>query len=266
MSQAAKIHVRRVGHGSPMVLLHGWGFDGRIFDAWLPALTAQHAVHVVDLPGFGLSDAQPDLMCVEAVAHVLAPHMPRDAAYVGWSLGGVVASALAALPALQAKALCTLATTPCCLAQRDWPGMSHDVWSAFQAQLRDAPERLWRRFLRMAVTSSGLRGEVRRCFKTPSATGDVLQQALHWLAQDIRFLWGALPCPHQGYLGADDALVSVDWVNHYPETVRILPGGHDFAWCCVRCEPYQHFHQAFTNTLKPPLVAQHIASMQCDGF
>lgn len=47
------------GHGSPLVLIHGFGASGAVFDALIPALAARHTVIVPDLRGHGNSRRLP---------------------------------------------------------------------------------------------------------------------------------------------------------------------------------------------------------------
>ena len=94
-----KPYVHITGKGPNLVLLHGWGLHGGIWQTVLPQLEQKFTVYNVDLPGFGRSkfkdeDCQPDYdinYLIEAVAQVL----PDKFFLMGWSLGGVVATALA---------------------------------------------------------------------------------------------------------------------------------------------------------------------------
>ncbi|MGL5361217.1 MAG: alpha/beta fold hydrolase, partial [Shewanella sp.] len=50
----APLYIETHGQGPDLVLLHGWGVNGGLFSGVLDALS-EYRVHVVDLPGFGLS-------------------------------------------------------------------------------------------------------------------------------------------------------------------------------------------------------------------
>ena len=52
---SAVINYREQGRGTPLVLLHGFPLDGRIFERQAAALARQFRVIVPDLPGFGQS-------------------------------------------------------------------------------------------------------------------------------------------------------------------------------------------------------------------
>ena len=46
-------YVSITGSGPALVLLHGWGLHGGIWQTLLPQLEKHYTVHNVDLPGFG---------------------------------------------------------------------------------------------------------------------------------------------------------------------------------------------------------------------
>ena len=83
------------GEGSPLVLLHGGLGSGEMFEAILPALTAQHQVILVDLQGHGRTadiDRPLNLGHMADDVAALIDHLGLDRpAVVGFSLGGGVA-------------------------------------------------------------------------------------------------------------------------------------------------------------------------------
>jgi hypothetical protein len=86
---------RRARPWRDLVLLHGWALHGETWGPWLEELGRTPRLHVVDLPGHGLSP-WPDVRLRscrprEAVARCV----PADAALLGWSLGGMVALEIA---------------------------------------------------------------------------------------------------------------------------------------------------------------------------
>lgn len=101
---------RGFGTGSPVVLVHGGHGNWLHWVRNIEALAAHHTVWVVDLPGFGDSDA-----CGEGMAALLAPTLstldmligPDTPMHlVGFSFGGLVAAHMAALrPNVQRLAL-----------------------------------------------------------------------------------------------------------------------------------------------------------------
>ncbi|MEU6279196.1 alpha/beta fold hydrolase [Streptomyces sp. NPDC047028] len=87
----------RVGHGEPLVLLHGIGHHRQVWDPVVDILAAEREVIAVDLPGFGASPALPDglaydLPTTNAVLAALFTALELDRPHVaGNSLGGLLA-------------------------------------------------------------------------------------------------------------------------------------------------------------------------------
>lgn len=63
--------VTRIGQGEPLVLLHGFGEDSRIFERITPVLSQENEVLTIDLPGFGSSDLLPGGFSIADVAQWL---------------------------------------------------------------------------------------------------------------------------------------------------------------------------------------------------
>lgn len=95
------LHVRRFGpdKGVPVVLLHGFPYDGRIWDATAEALgRAGYPVFVPDLRGFGKSPKDSD-MSMRAlgtdVTAMLEAAGVKNAVVAGFSMGGYAALQMA---------------------------------------------------------------------------------------------------------------------------------------------------------------------------
>ncbi len=91
-----RVHYRRAGAGTPLLLLHGSGSSLHIFDAVVARLVDRFDVIRLDLPGFGLTGPRPDRdYSVGAYASLLdrfADAMALDRYVVaGHSFGGQVA-------------------------------------------------------------------------------------------------------------------------------------------------------------------------------
>lgn len=93
---------------SSFVLLHGWGCDSRTWQPLLPHLQRLGDVIAFDLPGFGESVSMPRFN-LDDILTLLEQHLPERATLVGWSLGGMLAVALAARTPQKAARVITLA-------------------------------------------------------------------------------------------------------------------------------------------------------------
>jgi pimeloyl-[acyl-carrier protein] methyl ester esterase len=142
-------------------------------------LSPQFRVHAVDLPGYGGS-ATCDPYTLDQVAALLARQMPQRCLVCGWSLGGQVALAWAAIAPQQVTRLALIATTPC-FAQRS--GWSHaveaDVVRAFAEELRTDHAGTIRRFLSLqALGDTQARQVALRLKEDLSARGEPDPRAL----------------------------------------------------------------------------------------
>ncbi|XOZ32903.1 alpha/beta fold hydrolase [Halomonadaceae bacterium KBTZ08] len=99
-----RIHYWRIGsgHGTPVVLLHGFGASKETWASLIPAILQRHmTLYLPDLPGFGQSDYRADARYTyEVQAHRMgewARHLALPPAYwVGSSMGGAIGATLAA--------------------------------------------------------------------------------------------------------------------------------------------------------------------------
>lgn len=203
--------LRTAGSGGPaVVLVHGWGLHGGIWDEVVPALAPACRVAVVDLPGHGASaPAGADL---EDWARRLGEALPGRRIWVGWSLGGLVCLQLALQRPEQVSALALVAATPRFTTAPDWSwAVPPAVLAAFSADLERDRAGTLARFLALQVRgSAGARDTLRR-LRGALAQGGApggLQAGLDILrGTDLR---GALPqvrCPVWVLGGGRDTLV-----------------------------------------------------------
>src|SRR5712691_9835963 len=90
---------RTAGTGSPLVLLHGYGVSGYMWQRVLPSLVHQHQVFLVDLPGHGQSRFTGSWKLREVaslLAHWLQALRLPPVALMGQSMGGAIALHLSA--------------------------------------------------------------------------------------------------------------------------------------------------------------------------
>jgi len=148
------LHVKTLGAGPDLVLLHGWAMHSDIWDGVCDQLAGHFRLHLVDLPGHGGSAAceTATLQCmVEKVAEVL----PDDCTICGWSLGGQVSIELALQLPLRVKKLILVSTTPCFINHRDWQwGMDEEMLQLFIKNLKRDYVTTLDRFLSLQVKGS----------------------------------------------------------------------------------------------------------------
>ena len=105
------LHVDVVGSGPPLVLLHGWGMHGGVFAPLAAQLQDRFTLHVVDLPGHGLSRDSSVAMTLDAGVDAILRQVP-DAPWCGWSLGGLFALQAALRAPERVCALVMLCASP----------------------------------------------------------------------------------------------------------------------------------------------------------
>ena len=90
------LYMEVTGHGPPLVLLHGWALNLRVFDPLVSLLVEHFTVHAIDLPGHGRSPGPllPEACTGNAglldIARRLLLQLPARFHLCGWSLGGMV--------------------------------------------------------------------------------------------------------------------------------------------------------------------------------
>jgi pimeloyl-[acyl-carrier protein] methyl ester esterase len=129
------LYVERFGSGPELVLVHGWGMHGGIWAGLSQRLAPRFRVTVVDLPGHGRSPLA-TRMDIDGIADELAALVDQPAAWLGWSLGGLITLALAQRHPPRVRALVLVDTTPRFVQGADWThGMASEVFAEFARSL-----------------------------------------------------------------------------------------------------------------------------------
>lgn len=148
------LHVERIGDGEPLLLIHGWGMHGGVWEAVAEQLAESFSVHIVDLPGYGFSIEQ-EANTLDAMVDELSAVFAEPLAVCGWSLGGQVAMRWAAREPDKVQRLILVASTPCFSARADWGfGMEAEVLEKFAAELEQNHAATLRRFISLQLRGS----------------------------------------------------------------------------------------------------------------
>ncbi|TKB47629.1 pimeloyl-ACP methyl ester esterase BioH [Ferrimonas sediminicola] len=211
------IHLHWQGEGQALLLLHGWGMNGRVFDPFARLLAERgFRVGTVDLPGFGLSAPLEGGLSLEGLGDALLPHLPQGCVLAGWSLGGMVATQLALASPQRVSHLVTLASSPCFRARDGWPGIKPRVLEGFaQALNQDLTGTLERFVALQAMGSASARSDTKaiRALLTeaPEPDPQALAQGLEILRDaDQRPALAGVRQPWLRIYGRLDALVPSD--------------------------------------------------------
>lgn len=208
------MHIEVRGSGTPLVMLHGWAMHGGVFSPLVARLESRFELHLVDLPGHGRSRESGLPLQLDAIADEVAARTPA-AAWLGWSLGGLVAlHAAQSLPA-SVQLLVMLGASPRFVRAPDWPhGMDASVFLGFAADLqRDYPATIDRFLMLEAQGSDHLREDIRLLREQVFAFGQprpasLLDGLARLQDSDLRAGLPLLAMPSLWIAGRRDRLVS----------------------------------------------------------
>lgn len=220
-----KLHVEILGRGAPLALIHGWGMHSGVWAPLLTPLSQRYQLHLIDLPGMGLSPGLPtgENLSLEALAEGLQHVLPDTSHVLGWSFGGLAAMALARQLPNRLRSLILVASTPKFVNEDDWKhGINGQLFQQFAGQMAQDYHTTLHKFLSLQCLGSSQARDTLRILKSsfasrPEPGTRTLQEALHVLLQaDLRGLMPALQMPVLLLQGTRDTLVPssvAEWMH-----------------------------------------------------
>lgn len=128
---------------SPMVLLHGWGFQPGIWSPVVEAMRQRGVASEILTPALPLSENMSQASALES----LFVSLPKKTHLVGWSLGGELALAFASCFPERVDTLTLISSTPCFMNRSDWTsGQPTSLLDDFDQRLQENPAALLKRF------------------------------------------------------------------------------------------------------------------------
>jgi pimeloyl-[acyl-carrier protein] methyl ester esterase len=242
------------GHGPhPLVVIHGWAMHGGVFAPLVEALSSQCTMYLVDLPGHGHSRDCGLTLEPAACARAIAAATP-PAAWLGWSMGGLVALQAALDHPQRVLGLGMLCASPRFVSGPDWPhGVDAEVFRQFGRDLDADYRGTLDRFLALeAMGSDDAREDMRRLRRDVFARGEpdrrVLHEGLELLDRaDLRARLPSLGVPSAWIAGHRDRLIPWQAMAWSAEAcggafTRIARAGH---------APFVGFAEAVSDALQP---------------
>jgi pimeloyl-[acyl-carrier protein] methyl ester esterase len=144
-----------LGNGPDIVLLHGWGLHGGVWEGAAAQLAKDFRVTCIDLPGHGRSAAMPESYTLQTLAERILSVAPQQAIWLGWSLGGMLAMQFAAIHPERVTKLILVTSTPKFTRSAEWShGISSEVLERFAQELEHDAKKTIRRFLALQLRGS----------------------------------------------------------------------------------------------------------------
>jgi pimeloyl-[acyl-carrier protein] methyl ester esterase len=209
-----KLSVETSGRGPDLVLLHGWGMNAAVWEGLPREIAGAYRLTRIELPGHGASPFGPEHADRLGWARACLEVAPPRAAWLGWSLGGLIALQAALLAPERVAALVLLTATPRFVRASDWPAaMDPQVFAQFHDTLVAEPKLTLERFLRLQVRGSDSARETLRLLRAelaeqPAPQPEALALGLDLLRDgDLRGALCELACPSLWVFGERDTLV-----------------------------------------------------------
>lgn len=203
-----------LGEGPDIVLVHGWGMHSGVWEEVVEGLLDHHRVTVMDLPGHGYSRGPEAGRTLNDWATAVLAATPAPAAWIGWSLGGLVAQQVALMAPERVSRLVLVNSTPCFVQRPDWPhGVALPVLQRFAEELRQDYRAVLKRFIALEVhgsehASAQLKQLKAMLFQHGEPDVAALEDGLAILeTTDLRAEWSQIQCPTLLLMGQRDQLV-----------------------------------------------------------
>ena len=248
----AELHWQTEGQGSDLLLIHGWGMNGAVWQQVLPVLAEHYRVHVVDLPGYGHSQPYP-ATDVNEMASMLLEQAPEQATWLGWSLGGLVATTAALMAPERVRKLVTASSSPRFAAEKAWRGIKPEVLDDFRDQLDSDFRATIERFMALqAMGSKSARQDIRQLkeavLSRPEPNPQALASGLDMLAQvDLRPQLASISQPWLRLYGRLDGLVPAKVAR---ELDKLAPQSQHHVFTGASHAPFISHPEEFIDTLK----------------
>jgi pimeloyl-[acyl-carrier protein] methyl ester esterase len=199
----------------PLVCLHGWGMNLRVFDLLRAALADQCETWAIDLAGHGRSPWLPGHAGFEIQIEDVMRALPARCMLLGWSFGGKLTIEIAARAPGRIAALVLVSASPKFARSADWPhGMDQQALQAFRYVLEQDWQQTLSDFMWLQLRGSRNAETARRLMESALAEQgaphpDALRNGLDLLEElDLRPRVPAITQPVLIIAGQNDRVTS----------------------------------------------------------
>ena len=150
------MYLEQTGRGRDVFLIHGWCTTRRCWQPLVEILSRRYRLSCIDLPGHGDSiNTGFSLSRPRDLVDELIKLAPPGAAWVGWSLGGLLAQAAALQTPEHISTCAVLCMGARFIAAPDWPhGTPRPLLQEMRAALNRDPADTLKDFIEFQVTDS----------------------------------------------------------------------------------------------------------------
>ena len=209
------LYSQTLGNGPNLVMLHGWGMHSGLFQHITGQLSEHYCITLIDLPGYGQSPMLAGNYNLNTVVNAVADAAPQQAHWLGWSLGGLIATHMAATSPKRVLQLINVCSTPKFLASDHWPGMPEKNLQHFASLLERDYTNTLKHFINLQfyATKSDhqLLRDIQQQVLDSRPNEAALSAGLDLLkTTDLRATLSQVSCPTHFILGRLDAIVPAD--------------------------------------------------------
>ena len=136
------LHIEQTGHGRDLFLIHGWMMNQHCWDTVARQFKDHYCLTMVDLPGHGGSlQSIYSLSRPEQLLDGLLEAAPKNAIWLGWSIGGLLAQLATQVAPERINALISVGMSSRYTATSDWPyGINHVLFRAVKQLFAISPK------------------------------------------------------------------------------------------------------------------------------
>jgi pimeloyl-[acyl-carrier protein] methyl ester esterase len=186
------MHIKIIGEGRPIVLIHGWGVSGKIWEEFAKLIMSKYKLYIIDLPGMGKSEIINPYK-IDNLINEIHGLIPERASIIGWSLGGLIAMKYCLKYTKNVNSLVCISATPCFIKKHGWEyGVNKNFFLKFKKDLLNNWEKTLKKFFLLQIQKEEEKEEILKKLESDSinkrpSTKEGLEKSLEILEKvDIR--------------------------------------------------------------------------------